>query len=206
MEKEIKLKKKKSSKKESISIFFDKRKRYWMVLLCITPLIVVACIFGFVVYKEAKGLMSLAQGEDTTIKNENIVTTMDYRLRDNATEYQKEIFSQLKDVLESEEVDDQMAVELIAKNYIADFYTFTNKAGQYDIGGMYYWYSEEDAKINIYQAARDGFYKYVSNYITDYGAENLIEVEDIQITKCIKEDPIKISVHWAYEKGEDVIE
>lgn len=202
MEKEIELKKK--NKKKTKGIFADKKKRYFVLIALVLPLLIAVGVFGFVAFREAKNLLALAKGEDATIKDEFIVETMNYRLRDKATDYQKEIFSQLKETLESEEYDDLAAVELVAKNYIADFYTFSNKAGQYDIGGMYYWYSGKDEKKNAYLAARDGFYKYMSYYKTEYGSENLIEVDDVQINKCVKEsDVITLSEHYKYEQGED---
>lgn len=206
MKKEIKLKAKKKTVFSKIHDGFSRKKtRYLLLMLVILPLLIVIGVFGMFLYKEAKNLMELAKGDESTvIKNENVVETMNYRLRDNATEYQKELFAQLKETLESEEYDDTLAAELVAKNYVADFYTFSNKAGQYDIGGMYYWYDEDDSKENAYLDARDGFYKYINYYGNQYGMENLIEVEDIQVTKCVKEtDPIELSVHVAYKKDDN---
>ena len=39
-------------------------------------------------------------------------------------------------------------------------------------------------KSNIYTKARDTFYKYLNNYINEYGSANLIEVENVEITSC----------------------
>ena len=52
--------------------------------------------------------------------------------------------------------------------------------------------------------ARDGFYKYISYYGTQYGKENLLEVENVEITKCEKlSSPYYISEHIAYKQDEE---
>ena len=74
----------------------------------------------------------------------------------------------------------------LVKCFISDFYTWTNKYGQYDIGGMLYVYSP--SRANIYTGARYNFYKYLTEYINEYGSENLLEVTDIQVTNAFKSD------------------
>ncbi|MDO4197462.1 MAG: hypothetical protein Q4D13_00565 [Erysipelotrichaceae bacterium] len=204
---ETKLKKKKKNIFTTIKeAFADKKKRYLLTFLCIVPLLIVIGIFGFTAYKEVKALMDLANSsQEAVVTDDHRVMTMDYVLRDTETDYQMEIFTELKNTLEADTYDDLAAVELVAKNYVADFYTFSNKAGQYDIGGMYYWYSHNDEKSNAYLAARDGFYKYINYYMNLYGKENLIEVADVQVTKCVKEsNPFLISEHVAYLPVEGV--
>ena len=66
------------------------------------------------------------------------------------------------------------------KNYVADFYTWSNKKGTYDIGGMQYVYQPEI--VNIYNFAKDSFYRDLSYYIQTVGAESLLEVENVEIT------------------------
>ena len=179
-------------KKESFldklkGLFEDKKKRGLYVFLFILPFLVAICIFGFVAYKEAKGLLELATGTveaDPTYS----IPAMEYTLRDNATDVQKEYFAELKNAVEITDADDKTIAGLVAKNFVADFYTWTNKAGQYDVGGMYYVCdSKTDTlkyKTNFYIKARDGFYKYLNNYINTYGSANLLEVENVNIVSC----------------------
>ena len=198
-EKKIKLKRER--KKFSLKrLMADKKKRYLIMLGMMVPFIVAIAIFGSIAYREAKNLIDLAKGNTAETKAENIVESMNYILRDNPTDLQKEYFRQLKKaveegLIETEEGDvpaeELNIAELVAKNYIADFYTWTNKRGQYDIGGFYYLYDGEyengdHYKENLYFKARDGFYKYISSYGTQYGKENLIEVENVEITKSQK--------------------
>ena len=188
-------------------LFTDRKYRYLSMFLMMLPFIIAIGIFGFIAYKESKGLMSLASG-NTETKNENLISSMEYVLRDNATDLQKEYFAQLKSAVEDEPtegagpVDDLKLAELVAKNYVADFYTWTNKQGQFDIGGMYYIFdgrfeNNDHYKENVYLAARDGFYKYISTYMTQYGADKLLEVENVEITSSQK-------APWKYALNEHV--
>ena len=194
--KEIKLKQKKQNKisiKKISSLFEDKKKRYINMLLFMLPFIIAIGIFGFVAYKEAKSLINLAK-DDVETKDTHKIESMNYILRDNATELQEEYFTELKNAIENptEEITDEVIAGLVGKNYVADFYTWTNKQGQYDVGGMYYVCSEKNETVkykeNIYQKARDGFYKYINEYIEEYGSENLLEVASVEVISSKKLD------------------
>ena len=199
--------KKKSFINKLTSLFEDKSKRTLYTILFILPFVIAIGIFSFIAYKEAKDLINLATGT-TEVNSDYIVSSMNYKLRDNATEYQQECFAELKNAIESNSSPETI-VGLVGKNYVADFYTWTNKQGQYDIGGMEYVNSEKNEtveyKTNIYSKARDGFYKYINNYINDYGVENLIEVNNINIVSVTKNSQ-KYTIHEYTETiqtGED---
>lgn len=201
------LKPKKHSKLHDL--LAKKRSRYFIMLLFMLPFIVAIGIFSTIAYREAKGLMSMATGTTET-KDENLIASMNYILRDNATDIQKEYFAELKNAIENEEaaVDDTTIAGLIGKNYVADFYTWTNKQGQYDIGGLYYVYNGEfengeHFKENVFLKARDGFYKYINNYINQYGSDKLIEVESVELTKCEKAPwQFLINEHISYKQDD----
>ncbi len=207
---EKKLKLKKTRKKRTIhSLFADKKKRYLLMLALMLPFIIAIGIFSSIAYREAKTLMDLAKGTQAETKAENIVESMNYILRDNPTDLQKEYFAELKEAVEGEEpADDVTIASLVAKNYVTDFYTWTNKRGQYDIGGLSFVYDGEfengdHFKENVYLKARDGFYKYISYYGTQYGKENLLEVENVEVTRCEKtSSQYIISEHVSYKQDE----
>ena len=102
-----------------------------------------------------------------------------YEINENATEYQKLIFTELSDVINNGGTPQEYAGSVV-KNYVADFYTWSNKKGTYDIGGMQYVYQPEI--VNIYNYAKDFFYRDLSYNIQTLGAENLLEVENVEIT------------------------
>jgi len=172
------------------ALFADKKKRYLNMMLFILPFLIAIGIFGFIAFKEAKSLLSLAKGNAET-KAENIIESMNYVLRENATDYQKELFAELKEAVETNTVSDpETLAGMVCKNFIADFYTWTNKQGQYDIGGFYYIFDEKNETVNFksnaYQKARDGFYKYLNEYINEYGSDQLLEVNSVEVTKAAK--------------------
>ena len=193
------LKKKNSLNPNKISgLFADKKKRYLYMFLFMLPFIIAIGIFGFIAYKEAKNLISVAKGTETEVKDENIISSMRYVLRDNATDLQKEYFAELKKAIEEDNADPLAIAELVAKNYIADCYTWTNKQGQYDVGGLNYVFNERNETLefrdNAYIKARDGFYKYLNYYMNQYGVDKLIEVESVEITSS-KQLDYKYTIH-----------
>lgn len=189
-------------------MFADKKKRYLLLFLLILPLLVAIGFFGTIVYKEVMNIKNLAQGV-AEVKDENKIESMGYILRENATDLQKDYFKELKTAVEEEEFDGLKIAELVAKNYVADFYTWTNKQGSYDVGGLYYVFNGEylngdHFRENVYLNAKDGFYKYINNYINDYGAENVLEVTDVQIVSSRKTaENYVLNEHVAYVQDEN---
>lgn len=208
---DIELKKKKVNFLDRLNnLFKNKKKRFLYMFLFMLPFLTLIGIFSFIAFKEAKNLINLANGE-TTVNESHIISSVNYVLRDNATDLQEQYFAELKAAIENGTSDDLGIAELVAKNYIADFYTLTNKQGIYDIGGMYYIYDDEDEdgnhiKSNVALIAKDGFYKYLNNYINNYGSENLIEVSDIQIEKSSKTVDYEVNeyIGTAYDEENDV--
>ena len=170
----------------------DKKKRYLIMFLFMVPFIIAIVIFGIIAYKEAKNLLNTAKGTEVEVKDEFSIPSVGYRLRDNATDLQKEYFAQLKTAIEEGNAEPLAIAELAAKNYIADFYTWTNKQGQYDVGGFDFVFDEKNESVNFkdtaYTQARDGFYKYLNYYINQYGSDKLLEVENVDITSSKKLD------------------
>ena len=203
----------KPKKEGNIPKLFNGKNKYLVMLLLIIPFLSAIGVFSFIAYREAKSIMSFASGETVT-KDENIIRSMNYILRDNATDLQKDYFAQLKKAIEGPfsenepQPDGATIAGLVAQNYVADFYTWTNKQGQYDIGGLNYVFNgryenNEHFRQNVFQAARDGFYKYLSTYISQYGADKLIEVENVELTKCQKAPwQFMINEHIKYEQDE----
>ena len=167
-----------------------------------------AGICGFIAFKSVSSISGNAQGNSKDSYKDSI-DSMDYHLRSNATKYQTELFKDLTKVVEDGS-DKYEIARLVAENYVADFYTWSNKDGTYDVGGMYYVYSPQ--KTAIYTQARNTYYKYVTYYINQFGAKNLLEVENITSTLGDKEgsyefegkkyDSYFVTCEWTY-KNED---
>ena len=155
-------------------LFKNPKTRTRNLILVILPFVIVAGVCGFMTFKSIKSMSDNASGTSTEAYKDSI-DSMDYHLRSNATKLQTELFNDLSKAVEGE--DKEEIAKLVAENYVADFYTWTNKDGTYDIGGMYYVYSPQ--KTNIYAQARNTYYRYLTYYINTYGSDKLLEVESV---------------------------
>ncbi|MPM78769.1 hypothetical protein SDC9_125781 [bioreactor metagenome] len=69
---------------------------------------------------------------------------------------------------------------MVVKSYIADFFTWSNKDGSYDIGGLDYVYGPQH--LSIQAQARSYYYNDLDLLIEKYGSDNLPTVKNITIT------------------------
>lgn len=152
-------------------LFGNERTKKRNLILIIVPFFIMLCLFGVLTILSIKDLVS--DTSDVSSNHSNEIEGMNIYLRDNATDLQKSLFEQLKAAYENG--DDEEAARLTAESFIADFYTWTNKYGSYDVGGIYYCADRYNTEIY----GRDTFYKYVSYYIDEYGSENLLEVTSV---------------------------
>ncbi len=188
-------------------LFKNPKTRTRNLILVILPFVIVAGICGFITFKSIKSMSNNASGTSTEAYKDSI-DSMDYHLRSNATKLQTELFKELTKAVDSG--DKSEIAKLVAENYVADFYTWTNKDGTYDIGGMYYVYSPQ--KTTIYAQARNTYYRYLTYYINTYGSENLLEVDSIDAEvdtnsnsyefEGTKYDSYFVTCTWTY-KNED---
>lgn len=155
-------------------LFENKEKRYKRLLLFIIPLCVLLIVFGVLTYFS---ISSIGKGT-TSPKSSYDIKEYDYHLRSNATDLQKELFKELETLIK-DGTDDLSIAESIAKNYVADTYTWDNKKGQWDIGGMHYIYSP--LKQSFYYRIKDKFYGFLNKYIDEYGNAGLLEVTNVEI-------------------------
>lgn len=144
------------------------KKKLWIAF--ITTLVLIALTVGLVIMELNRSVFS------NTISNETGETL--YRLPNSATDYQKELFRNLASQMKLKDNEKNIAAAIV-QNYVADFYTWTNKKGSYDIGGMQYVYQPEI--LNIYTFAKDYFYRDLSYYIQTLGNNPLLEVEEVII-------------------------
>lgn len=120
----------------------------------------------------------LSNRQETIVINEAI----SYVVPRNATALQRTSYDELRLALGTEPNTDQYGLDVssaVVKNYIADFYTWTNKLGSYDVGGLQFVYGPFIQ--NVYEGARAYFYHDLSYLMDLHGSENLIEVETITI-------------------------
>lgn len=157
--------------------FQDVKTRYKKLLIILLPIFIIFLVLVFFI------LRSLASISGTVSNSkEKRIDSMNYTLRYNATDYQIELFKELEEAVE--EGDGLKISEAIAKNYVADTYTFTNKESKWDVGGMCYVYSKHNN--SIYYGIRDSLYQLFEMIIEKYGREGLIEVMQVNVSSSNK--------------------
>lgn len=121
---------------------------------------------------------------------------MPYVVRFNATPLQTQLFKDLEKAYD--EKDDKKIAGLIAQNFVADFYTLSNKTLKNDIGGVQFW--KEDVRINFRNKAINSFYYNFETYIHDFGKTDLPEVSEFTKTDVtVEKDIYNVSLTWNYK-------
>lgn len=100
-----------------------------------------------------------------------------YHIRNNATQIQKELYETLKEAIEKEPSNQLEIADLVAKNYVADFYTWTNKLRINDVGGLQFVHN--DLKASVYLQAQESFYYDMYYYLNQDGLHSTLEVSQV---------------------------
>ncbi len=143
------------------------------------------------------------------VKNEQVdsIKGYDYKLYNNSTKLYKELYGELKKVLEDKELDKEKYAELVGEMFVADFYNLDNKVTNHDIGGVEFVHST--MLDNFKEKAQDTIYKYVKADVYSDRKQSLPvvkKIEDVQVEKTIfnmnnqSVDAYKVSISWSYEK------
>ena len=175
-----------------------------LVLLLIT-MAGMLLAFGWNVYS----ILAKGSSEEVKVaeveKPENEFINEHYTIGHNATEINKEYFRELNAALKAN--DTKAVAEAVTKCFITEYYTWTNKDGNYDVGGMQYIYTDDQRDFEVY--SRYNFYEDMDLYINQLGNENLLQVAGVTINSC---DPSEyttdegetktdytVNASWTYE-------
>ncbi|MFA5604059.1 MAG: hypothetical protein WDA12_04365 [Bacilli bacterium] len=114
-----------------------------------------------------------------------------YILKEGASAYFKNVFSELETELSKEEVDEKKYAEIISKLFISDCFTLSNKMNHNDVGGVQFVY--EQFQNDYISIARETLYNSIENDIYGNRKQELPTVKNVVI-KSFEED--------TYEYGE----
>ena len=153
-----------------------------LLMIVLGPALLILLVLGLLLKSSMSSLVRT--GDSEIIKNDL------YSLRANASAYQVELYDELSEAL-SKKIEEEEVAALVVKSYIADFYTWTNKKGSYDVGGQEY--VMPFGLANFLSKSKDEFYKYVTYYINEYGSENLLEVSSVTARGYSVYDQIEIN-------------
>ena len=170
--------------------------------LFIGIIVVLLCILGFLIYKTFKPT-------NKDVKETKIVSHIEnygYKLKDNKPKAYKDLFKELEDILNKDEVDEKEYVSKVSELFIYDFYSLDDKEAKTDIGGVDFVYSS--ILENFLQNAQNTYYKYVESNIYGNRNQNLPVVKDITINSVDQtpfaygeqtdEKAYKVNVSWDY--------
>jgi len=141
-------------------------------------------------------------------RNKNVEVKETDKIKYGYTQYSrdtklyKEIFNNLKNELNKDELDYKKYAENISKLFIIDLYTLNNKNSKEDVGGIQY--LRDELKENFILNASNTMYKYV-------GTEdiNLPEVSSVQLVNITESkysindkeyDSFEVNLKWEYKK------
>lgn len=142
-------------------------------LLVLLLLITGILVFG--IYKDTFG---------SNVEGVEIVDTIDkygYQLSENHTDYYKDLFNELKDLLSKEDYSDSEYVELVAKMFVADFYDLNSKLNKNDIGGYQFVYEGYQDTFKRFASDVNGVYYYVENNIYGDRKQDLPVIKEVSI-------------------------
>lgn len=138
--------------------------------------------------------LSLQEGSKKTMftKLENKY----YVVGKDPSDYQKEVFNELTKKLENPMIDYKEVSGLVAKSFVIDFFTWSNKESTYDVGGLQYVLD----KNTFYKEAKWNYYQKLDVYKDTYSKKDLPTVVSVsENSKKIDDYEIKDKTYPAYK-------
>ncbi len=164
---------------------------------------------------------STAETDTLEIDTSNALHNDQYTIGNNPTDVQKGYFEGLTDALAAG--DEAVICEQVVYSFVSDYFTWTNKDGNYDVGGLEYIYGPKMSTFG--QWSRYNFYKDFDLYLNQQGRNKLIEVAEITTIDTVKApdftiveyDPdgnridttlpsYEVNVEWTYTKNSAAVE
>lgn len=142
-------------------------------VILIIAIILISTGLGFIAYESIKPKAV----KTATVENE--IKEYSYTLKSTRNDRYKEMFQELKDILEADEVDEKAYLEQISKMFIMDFYTLNDKLANTDVGGIDFVHT--NAKTNFLEKSEDTVYKYVESDIYGNREQQLPEVTEVTV-------------------------
>lgn len=169
--------------------------------ILLTILLIIIVISGVLVY-----LKVTSKAEIKEVKIINEIKKYGYKLKENKPKRYKDMFSELKEILTADKVDEEKYLKKISEMFIYDFYSLNDKVAKTDVGGVDFVY--KDISENFLQNAQNTYYKYVESNIYNNRKQSLPVVADIKIENTEKnefaygektdEDAYEVKVSWSY--------
>lgn len=150
------------------------KKKYKRILIIIL-IVVLLAIISFVIYK----ILLNNKTEEEIVNVVDSISEYGYNLDDRDTELMKSTYEELKNILNSDEIDYELYASALAKLFVIDLFTMDNKINKYDVGSTEYVYPDalENFKLNV----EDTLYKHMENNSSGKRKQDLPEVSSIEV-------------------------
>lgn len=173
-------------------------KKKYKRLLFTMIIILIVIIVGILTLKFYKSLNT------REIKVIDTVENFDYALEARDTVLYKNIHRELKNNLESDEINYDEYAKEIAKLFIVDLFTLDNKLSPYDVGGLEFVYPDvlDNYKLNV----EDTLYKHIET--DSKRKQKLPIVSSIDVDDFTKDEYVidkdtypsyVVKLNWSYE-------
>lgn len=179
-----------------------KKKSKLKKILIILIILVIIAIIGILVYN------FFFKNKEEEVKVIKSIPEYGYDLRENETKLYKDEFEKLDDILSKNDVDYEEYAKEIAKLFIIDFYTFSNKQSKNDIGGTDF--IKESMRDNFIEEARSTFYRYLEVESDDRNQDlpevseiKSVEIEDTSFTysdDTVDDNAYRVTISWDYKE------
>ena len=182
------------------------RKKYKVGLIIIGVLLVIVIALGVlkIFFSSDK---ENDRGEANVSNIISNITDYGYTLDDRDTDYMKETFYVLEDILNETDVDMDAYATTLAKLFVIDFYTLNNKINRYDVGSLEYILSSkvdmfrQKAIDTIYRDIIDNTYRDRVQDLPEITNVTVLSVEDTTYTLDDEEvDAKKVTMNYEYKE------
>ena len=180
----------------------NKNRLFYAIMFSL--IFIVILIMGIVFTKE------FILGKNKSVvskKNLDSLEMYGYTLDDLDSDLYKEYFNDLKNTLNSKEVNYEDYAKEIVKLFVSDFYTLDNKLTSSDIGGVEF--IPSDMVENFKMHAGDTMYNHVKTNIYGDRVQKLPIVKSVEVTnienitytyKDKEYSAYKVSARWEYQE------
>lgn len=180
----------------------NKNKLFYFVMISL--ILVVIIIIG------VKFTLEFLVKDDKNVVTKKELDSLElygYTLDDYDSDLYKEYFNDLKNTLNSKEVNYEDYAKEIVKLFVSDFYTLDNKLTSSDIGGVEF--IPSDMVENFKMHAGDTMYNHVKTNIYGDRVQELPIVKSVEVTnienitytyKDKEYSAYKVSARWEYQE------
>lgn len=153
-----------------------KKRKIKKVFLFLIVLLILGCGAFWYFFKKR----DVKRPDPIQIEVIDTIDNFDYELNDHETEYYKELFDSLKQLLSKEEYENRDYATIIGKLFLADFYDLNSKIMKSDVGGTQFVYS--DYRSDFEMGAMDTVYKSVESNVYGDRKQELPIVTSVENT------------------------